>query len=1001
MQHRPLDWEAPPWRRVGLRFRLTGLIALGLSSLFATRADAVKDRAARTAEYSVTGEPDAVQSRARLDALIERGEALAPGKFLPLATGPLAFWIDATYQGATNPYADDSVRYVALRLVVINSSDAPQTFATTGIGLNSGGKRLTLDDRPTELESYSFRVGNTNVPLREAVAPAEMTVAPGAAAAAWLVFSHLDAGPFVPEMTLELPLATGPLSISLSEFEAARLDLDIRRIGPRGCLAVLELNGLLNTVNVAHLVDELASLRTSGVARAVVHWSDEALLPEDSVLRWLQQGIDSNPYNRQFNQLPPLPNDIRELHISGLEELTQVPGVLVHRTLESAVDAALASAFEIAPPQDVAAAIRGDDRLVRIAALSHGGARLPAEGLPLILQAFQTGDDDEREAALRALQYFDDDNARQALANAASGDNVDLAASALESLARSRFPEASAALQEVLTGPLTIPPVRLLEVLAGTPRPEWRDVVYQFARHDEVEVRIAALRALERLGHPEFRSLLTEALASDDATLREVAFNFLVGLDERSADAEALEYTLAQLEAGPPSPAIQQFLGRIRDPRAIPPLLKQLESATRDRGNLIQLLAQLGDAQVVAVITERFDEFDNTEKVAALMALQQLSSPVASELALKSLATDDVNLINHAIQILQSHPSEEAVAEMARVLKSLADQRSNSAAHFLCNGLGMIGTPAARDALLEAWRSDNDLLRNASDNGLRILRDQSPAAQSVRQALQHSLQADELETQRDAAEGEIRAALEEQAAQQRKLMDEHLALAERLDPEHPGIFEFRAALRDAAGDREGAIALLTRAVELGQTDLMMIRELAMWLMEAGRFADALPYYELHFERLPDRHDTLTSIALCRVRLGEIDAAIALTDEHWATFEKEPVFLYNVACVYSRSTEQVSATHPNDPRIAEWKSKAIGLLESAFAADIHDHAVETDMYEFSRNDPDLAALHAEPGFRKLFELDLPEEQRTKPPPRAESTPDQQPNRLRMRLQGIPF
>ncbi|MEZ6066255.1 MAG: HEAT repeat domain-containing protein [Planctomycetaceae bacterium] len=377
------------------------------------------------------------------------------------------------------------------------------------------GKRFRLEDRPDGFDSYSFRVGSTTVPLSETVAAAELALEPGETKATWLAFAGIDAGPFIPAMTLELPLPGRVVSLNLNRHEAARLNLKVRRAGPRDALAIIEVGGHLNTVNVAAFVEQFDSLHEQGVARAVLVWSELAVPPDEFVLRWLQQGRQPNPYNRQFNQLPPFPQAVDELHVAGLENLTEIVGVGVHATLESAVSAALASAFSAARPRDILAALRGNDPNAQVAALEHGAVRLPADTLPSLMALQNAESPEVRRAVLAALQYFAGETAREALVAAVRGSEPALAEEAIRSLARSRYPESTAALAKLLEQNVPLEPARLMSILTTAPSGMARcHTEIQPARRPGSSLGI--LEALKQLGHPLLKERLLESLQSDN-----------------------------------------------------------------------------------------------------------------------------------------------------------------------------------------------------------------------------------------------------------------------------------------------------------------------------------------------------------------------------------------------------------------------------------------------------------------------------------------------------
>ena len=121
----------------------------------------------------------------------------------------------------------------------------------------------------------------------------------------------------------------------------------------------------------------------------------------------------------------------------------------------------------------------------------------------------------------------------------------------------------------------------------------------------------------------------------------------------------AIEYALKAIEAGPPDETVVQLLSRTKEPRAIPLLLKQLDS-NQDRVNSINLLMQLGDQDVADRLVQKYSALNNNEKVQILQGLKIFRHPKFRELCGEALLTNDNQLVTAAATTLSQEGHAEA-----------------------------------------------------------------------------------------------------------------------------------------------------------------------------------------------------------------------------------------------------------------------------------------------------------------------------------------------------
>lgn len=957
---------APSALRTGLCW--TALALLAVSSLPAREPPGGDQDTSSPSPASANIE----ESIALAEDLEARMISLQPGVPPGLTSGAGTLLLQESLLGITNSYSEDGVRYFATRITVLNRGTQPLAVDGEGITLQAGRERHRWQDRPAEIEGIQIARPGASMTIREARPPESLNVPPGGSTSFWVLFAGLEKGPFIPDMTLHVPLGSVVRSIPVNLYEQARLRLEVERLGPQQSLALMTIHGPLNTINCRALTEAIEAVSTRRVARAVIIWPDSAPQPDDFVRDWLLQAVhpaQTREINRQYRQMPVLPAALRELHLTGLQGVRDRNGWIgLHETPADAVDAALASALQVLSPDDAVAAIREGHPLVRAAALRHAAGRLPADKLGMILDLANGPEPTLQKSALAALASFNNDDAIATLQRAAQSAPPEAAEAAVRSLASSRYPAAHLALASILQD-LSLPEKTLIEIFSEHPRPLWREFVYDRADSVEAGVRQAALRALSRLGHPLLMHALEEALHAGDDLVREEAFQQLMQRGDRDSEELALAYSLQYLERHPPTGAMLQFLGRMRDPRVAPLLFKHLDARQGSRGSVIQVLSQVGDEQAAREIARRYGDFSDNEKSAALQALRTMESPLGKPLAMQALRSADHNLVNNAVQLLQTEEDPAVVAEMESVLQTTKDKNTM---YRICMALGTIATPAARDTLLRQKDSPEEVLRRHARDGLRNLWQQSPANLSTHIA-RTMLEAEKLPEAR-----------------------RQLELAQSYDPAHPPTFVMLAQLAIKEGKLEESITHLQKAMEIDDKHIEAASLLGELLYKQGRYADATSPLRVVVEANPADHQSLSSLALATVMAGKVDEGVRLAQDGLKRFERQPVYLYNVACVYGRAIGKLKEDQnvpPDDPRLPQYRQGAVELIGDSIKLGLAEATEEADMFAFMRADPDLQSLHGDESFRKLARFDQADQPQEPPPARPMPRQDGPPPRTR--------
>ena len=798
--------------------------------------------------------------------------------------------LDTPYLGSVYYGSPTNLRFFAAKLTVVNLTDQAATLKRDDIHLASDGQSYAVKEAPQQFQFHQFQIGQQAVQLRSLQTPAELNLPVGGSASTWILFPELPPGSHVPPLVLTLKFGETTREIDVNALERDVLGMKVERLGPRGSLGVIRITGALNTINAGSLVEELDRMAADRLVRAALVWEETSSISEPPLANWLQNAALSSGRAQQFNeqQFPGLPASLRELHLarlpvsaSGNASMSSYPSNFVpataavaaqrvHKTEVEAVVAALRTAYDVLPRDEVLEAIQSGSRLERAAALAGGAGRLGADKLPAILKYADDDDPVLQQAALLALSHFGEPAAIEKLREYARKNVAPLSASAIAGLAGSRFTAAHDALLELLANEPPESKKNIVKILAAYPRPVWSDAIYEFVKDSRSGLNIEAMNALVQVGHPKLLSILAEALKGSDEALKAQAFGILAVRADRESEELAMEYTLAHLKTSPATTVMLQLLNRVKDRRALPLLMARFP-ATQNKQELIQTLALIGDDQTAKFLAEKYPSLQNHEKGEVLRLLVKFDPAGFRQLASQALQSGDGTVVSHAVQGLQEDGSTEAVKIMADALDATLNSFTWS---YLSNALAATGTPAARSALLKARDSGNPDKRNFALNALQMLRQRSPGFQYVSMA--HQL----------ANEEKFKESIEQ------------FDLAIQLDPN----------LSDAFAGRGHA------------------------LLHLEKYADAGKDFAKAWEQ--DPYNSLALTGLCLVLViadGKPDDAIAKLEESRAKFPQNAMFNYNAACVYGRAYEHVQKDEKapdREARLERFKQAAFGDLKKA-------------------------------------------------------------------------
>jgi HEAT repeat protein len=833
--------------------------------------------------------------------------------------------IETPFLGSVYGGSNTNLRFLALKLLLVNLTDQPVTLGRDDLQLSADGQMYPVKDAPQQIQFNGFQIGQQQIQLRTLQMPKEIRLAVGGTASSWMMFPELPPGNHVPRLLLKLKLGDQDREIDINAAQRDVLGISVERIGPRASLGVITLAGALDTVNVGSLAEETDRLAADKLARVVIRFKEGSSIADPQLSSWLYNAV-VNQGRPQGNEalFPPFPASFREIHLAEFPSTNQTSGIQqpypaftyqnpggagatrFHKTDAEAVMAALRSAYELLARDELLEAIRTGNRLERAAALAGGGGRLPVDKLPLLITLADDNDPVTQQAALLALSHFGEQVAIDKLLAYVRKDVPVLSTTAVAGLAASRYAAAHQALLELLHNEPPESKKNIVRILAAYPRPIWSEAIYEFVQDGRSGLNVEALQALVQVGHPRLIEVLRDALRGSDRNLAQTALQVLAARTDRESEEIAVEYTLDQLKSTPATPVMLQLLNRVKDRRAVPLLMAQFARQDNKSG-LIQTLSLLGDEETAKFLAEKYGSLQGHEKGEVLRVMARFDKVRFRQLSAQALLTADGSVINAAVQGLQEDGGPEAIKVMTDALETAPGAFTWS---YLCNALAQAGTPTARAALLKARDSENQEKRGYAVNALQILRQRSPGYQYVQHAQVFS---------RD---------------QKWQEAIEQYTLALQLDP----------SLSDAYAERGHALLHLEKSAEAGK-DFTKALELD-------------PYNSL----------ALTGACLSLVLAdGKHAEAVRMLEDGRARFPRNPMFLYNAACVYGRAFERVKKDAPadRDKLLEQYRQAALGDLKASIQNGFQE-------FDLMKKDPDLAPFQELPEFQNLLTAPPPAE-----------------------------
>ena len=451
--------------------------------------------------------PDPIEFRSLMDVQkeIQQASSLPAGEsLLERHNENLQVWIPQIFMGLDNAYSDQQMRYLSARITVLNHSKAPITLETSKIILKGWGKSYKLNSSSPESNLMPVRVGRNSYPMKELRTPDEITVQSKEAVSFWVVYTDLDKANVIGNLQLELPLTEDELlQHDLRREQKARLGFEAERIGPADSLALITINGSLNSINAQDLADNLRQLKKQKVERAVLSWDDNASTTIDDLVDWILHRAAQELNNELYVQFPPL-ETFKFLAVANLPKLNAEAGfddqmeALIYESTEAAALAAFGELFELIPAKYITREIREGHPFSQRAALASLEVRqdrsLNENLFPLLSQLYDTANEETRAFVLLAIGQQDHPQAIQMLTKIAAMDRKKEAEAAFTALVKSNQPAAVPAILSIIKDDqYSISREKQIRILSTNFRREWTEFLVAALSDQSAEVRSAAM----------------------------------------------------------------------------------------------------------------------------------------------------------------------------------------------------------------------------------------------------------------------------------------------------------------------------------------------------------------------------------------------------------------------------------------------------------------------------------------------------------------------------
>ncbi|MCA8986201.1 MAG: tetratricopeptide repeat protein [Planctomycetaceae bacterium] len=882
----------------------------------------------------------------------------------------LAFYFDAAYF-AQYSNGQNQIRFLLGRFVVINKSEQELRLKPADILLKADGREYPVTAEKDKLGFASFRYQDQHHSLTELEVAEELIAPPGQVASCWLVYNGIDAGANVPELELNWKIGQQAHRFPLNQQSMIQLKWTTETLGPHGLIAIGHIAGEVDPINLGGIVDEMVLLTNQDVIRMIIQFDEDAPAFSMHLGQWFVNATIMAQRNQnsptEFPLPPPLIGDVHVVFNSQFKGGYSSPSV--HQNLADAYVAACNGIYDAVSLKDLLHEVRKGHPLSRAAALAFGAIRLQDEVWPDLVQILDESEDAAlRVAATRALREFPSEESLARLHTLAISDDEQLATFAIDSLASSRFPGHHLALLKLLQEE----PERqmlIVRTMARVPRKEWADTLYAFASHENSELRLEVLQALNVVGHPGFPGLLAQRLEQETNTEVQVSIlRLLSELPDEASHQLAIQFCLNQIAQEFPTAISLEILTRFQVQEAIPRLISCLNTPDVDRSQLIDSLRQISGVRLVEPLLKIYPNLNANEQSMALRAVANIDMVQLMDFADQATSKGDQSSIGTLINLFQAshHPrSIEAMISMYEHLPEDSPLRGS-----LLSTIGTTSSSATQKFLIHVRDNSESPIKEQAINALNNMYNRSPVnhmtqtAQSKMQTGNTDLAIKQFTLALDYIPDFPRA-LEGRGQAYQRIHNTEAALAD-----YRKLIDIDAQWPEAQGTVGRILSTLSRFEEslpFFEKAIAQAPDAEQWYSQRGHVYWMLERFELAdadfrkaLELNPESLNALTGSAMAMASRGQIDEAVALLEKWRKQHGEDQIFSYNAACTYARAVQYLTRKNGDAERINELVNAAFAEIEKSIQLGYTDA-------EWARNDPDLLVLRDMPRFAELLTM----------------------------------
>lgn len=818
--------------------------------------------------------------------------------------------------GITNAYESNGVRWLAIELSFRNHDQKPATIHPKSARLLVGEEELLrvqvneeLRNTPLYFDDESI-CGSTQI-LPEQLLDTQPVLVPanGGVAGTWLVFANLPRVRELAPMTVRLDTSEGQIDLELTRRENENLTLQFEQIGPSGMIGITHVEGEINAINIGKLQEQFVTAERQGVKRQILSFDRGGRLGDKLTEEWLVDGPDPDNERMQFY---PMGSDLIPhlvfVQLPGGEDETDD-----HLTTNVA-DAIQQSTWDLFPrlaPSVLIRELQTGHPDIRRAILINAGDLIANDRPDLILEVLtrNTEESDDprlRLSVIRSLRATVDPAAIPVLEKVARTGTRLEAITAMRAMDQSAQLAAQMRVVELAadsTVQSNVGLARLIRSIEMHGSARWLTFLRTGFQSSDPLVREAALKPLLAMAELDRMDVLQRALIDRHEPIRNLAYLSMANSPRNDEQNLYESETYSRMLAGKYDSATLSAVGKFQNAEMLPILLKLLDAPPADVHHaLVTATISVGGNDGLKAVMNRLSIWDEETRQEIFRAIAASSLPEREQFLAQGIQDQSSNVREQCLRALSLNGDQPTLKAIFNALDQVSAIDS-STGQEVARWVGLMGTSAARQALLALGKDGNAIHANISQEGLKSWDAASPASNWIQAA------------------------------------------------------NYQTSLNEL----EHAITLLKLALEVDPHSSQIYNSLGFAQLRMSRVDEAKRQFEKALELSPADHNPLTGVAICLAIEGQCETAVAMVDTPQLLIKhgQQRVFLYNVACVYGRCLEhrmKEPESVGRDRAIKEFQRRAMKFLNASIEQGFSD-------VDLLISDPDLAPLRQLPEFEK--------------------------------------